>query len=38
MANRREGGRLLELNLTDWLLLSGGVALAAVVTLLFLIR
>jgi hypothetical protein len=38
MAHRREGGRLFELNLADWLVLSGGVALAAIVTLLFLIR
>lgn len=38
MAQRREGGRLFELNLADWLILSGGVALAAIVTLLFLIR
>jgi hypothetical protein len=38
MVHRREDGRLFELNLADWLILSGGVALAAIVTLLFLIR
>jgi hypothetical protein len=38
MAHRREGGRLFELNLADWLIVSAGVALAAIVTLLFVIR
>jgi hypothetical protein len=38
MAYFLEGGRLFELNRGDWLILFVGVALAAIVTVLFLIH